>query len=117
MSAEATPDISKVISVIMENPKLIEEIQSLVKSSEKRDGEVVEEEEEEAVTDKPVIEETKSDSVVTTSSTPTASPVFSHRQNRAKLLSALKPYVSTERAKALDSFMSIADILDMMRAR
>lgn len=114
MSAEATPDISKVISVIMENPKLIEEIQSLVKSSGKRDEEVVE---EEAVTDKPVIEETKSDSVVTTSSTPTASPVFSHRQNRAKLLSALKPYVSTERAKALDSFMSIADILDMMRAR
>ena len=114
MSAEATPDISKVISVIMENPKLIEEIQSLVKSSGKRDEEVVE---EEAVTDKPVIEETKSDSVVTTSSTPTASPVFSLRQNRAKLLSALKPYVSTERAKALDSFMSIADILDMMRAR
>ena len=39
------------------------------------------------------------------------------RARRRQLLSALKPYVSDGRSKAIDSMMSIADILDMMKTR
>ena len=102
--SEGTPDISKVISVIMQNPALIEEISSLLgKASEEAPppepkSEVVKEVEEAA---------------------PTASiPEIqggTRGADRKRLLGALKPYVSKERAKAIDSMISIAEILDAVR--
>ena len=51
----------------------------------------------------------------------TASAVTEERDNRrnarSQLLCALKPYVSKERAGAIDSMISIAEILEVMRAR
>ena len=41
----------------------------------------------------------------------------SAKARRAQLLGALKPYVSGERAKAIDSMMSIAEILEVMKVR
>ena len=38
-----------------------------------------------------------------------------HRARRGELLRALKPYVSSERSKAIESMISITEILDMMR--
>ena len=108
MSENGGLDVSKVISVIMENPKLIEEISALVNSKEASGGTV-----EESIPEKPpeLKEEAPPESL------PTYAPVGYGRSNRAQLLGALKPYVSKERAKAIDSMLSIADILDMMRAR
>jgi hypothetical protein len=39
------------------------------------------------------------------------------RSRRRELLCALKPYVSEQRGRAIDSMMSIADILDVMRTK
>ena len=103
----AEADLSKIVNLIMENPKLIEEIKSLGK--EAKTDEVTDSQE---ITDtKPETEETQ------TSNTYTPSVENINRIRRKDLLSALKPYVSEERGRAIESMMSIVDILDMMRSR
>ena len=111
MSDQENFDVSRVIGVIMENPQLIEQISGLMKQ---RNNDA---------------DESQSSSVIKTESSnnadntnaesaASANPILPrHRGNRAQLLGALKPYVSEERARAIDSVISIADILDMMRAR
>ena len=39
------------------------------------------------------------------------------RSKRSELLDALKPYISNERKKAIESFVTIAEILEVMRAK
>ena len=110
MSEQENLDLSKVIGLIMENPQLIEQISSLAKQKSEDTPS-----EEESV--EPVAEITEKEESESVSSPLTYSPAVNQRTNRAQLLGALKPYVSKERAKAIDSMISIADILDMMRAR
>ena len=102
MSEKESMDIGKIVGLIMDNPQIIEQISALAKQS---DGPKVTEE----VVSQPV-ESAKPIQTVST-------PQTAGRGERAKLLGALKPYVSSERAKAIDSMMSIADILEMMRSR
>ena len=109
MSDKENLDISRVVGLIMENPALIEQIANLAKSKEEEPPPP--EAEETAITP-----ETKEETAVSLSK-PTYSPKTEGRNDRARLLGALKPYVSEERAKAIDSMISIADILDMMRSR
>lgn len=101
----AEADLSKIVNLIMENPKLIEEIKNLNKDAEKQ--EVTSQKEEVA------------ESVINETETPDsyAPPENISRVRRRDLLSALKPYVSEERGRAIESMMSIIDILDMMRTR
>ena len=98
---KGTPDISRIISVLMENPELIEQISAL--AAEKK--------EEEPTPAPPEEERTET---VSASAKPEASSIHSRRE---QLLSALKPYLSDERQKAIDSMMTIADIFDMMREK
>ncbi len=107
MSDQESLDIGKVISLIMENPALIEQISKLAKSGGK--GQVDEPQSE-------IVEE-KTEVELQANTEPTYTPGISQRKDRATLLCALKPYVSSERAKAIDSMISIADIIDMMRSR
>ena len=101
-----TPDIGKLIQMIMSNPTLVEEISKLGSSGGKKDE------------SEPLIEATASEPVqVSTSAEPVIAPLSPGRAKRTQLLGALKPYVSTERAKAIDSMISVAEILDMMKAR
>ena len=103
-----TPDLSRIVNLIMENPKLIEEISALAKQSENEN----ENESSDAST------EAKAESVaVSAEPTYTESKRGSTRERRAQLLSALKPYLSGERQKAIDSMMTFADVLDTMRGR
>ena len=95
-----TPDISRIISVIMENPDLIEQISSLVKEAPR--------DEPKEVAEEPVAE-------VETSALPSSGQDL--RARREHLLSALKPYLSGERQRAIDSMMTFADILDAMRRK
>ena len=95
----ATPDLSKVISIIMENPDIIERISSLVKS------------ESQAPKTMPSTEE------IIAEPAHTAPPTLPERSRRSQLLGALKPYVKKERAQAIDSVIAIADMLDMMRRK
>ena len=104
MSEQESLDIGKVVGLIMENPQIIEQISSLMKKQE----------------NPPMSEEkpTEAESVsVNATTTPQYTSISHQRGNRAQLLGALKPYVSEERARAIDSMISIADILDMMKAR
>ena len=92
-------DLSKIVSLIMENPKLIEEIRGLGEKSEKADADEKEESNEKF--DIPLIPDGERQSAA----------------RRKALLSAIKPYVSKERGRAIDSMISITEILDMMRTK
>ena len=104
MSEGSTPDLSRIINIIMENPRLIEEIAALAKSGEQSSEPVAE---KEAVAEAPRVEAVAAPTVQRTAVA----------GRRGELLGALKPYLSTERAKAIDSMMTIAGILDAMKAR
>lgn len=94
-----TPDLSKIIGVIMENPDIIEKISRLAQSS-------------------PATDE-KPHSDVTPPGEPTSvtASVPERSKRRAQLLTAIKPYVKSSRADAIDSVIAIADIIDMMRRK
>ena len=97
-----TPDISKVISILMENPDILERISSLVKE------------------DKPSAAPMQKDSASEAAAPlqiPEVGTESASRARRHQLLGALKPYVKKERAQAIDSVMAIADIVDMMRRK
>ena len=94
---KGTPDLSRIISVIMENPTLIEEISALAaKKSDDEQSQATEGESAKAVAE--------------------AKPADLHGR-REQLLSALKPYLSSERQKAIDSMMTFAEILEAVRRR
>lgn len=103
MSDGGFPDVSRIVSLIMENPKLIEEISALAKS----DG---------VKGDAPVQKE-ETPTEVQEASVSIAPKPQGRSAPRAQLLCALKPYISKERAGAIDSMISISEILDMMRSR
>ncbi len=96
------PDLSRIVKLIMENPKLIEEISALSGGDSGSPSE------------EPAASESKTQESVPTYVEP-KSP--NGRERRAQLLSALKPYLSGERQKAIDSMMTFADIIDSMRGR
>ena len=96
-----TPDLGKIVSLIMENPDLITKIQGLAKGEETKEAPKPQKVEAEVAA--PV-----------EASRPAA---IDTKEKRNRLLCAMKPYLSSERAKALDSVMSVAEILDMMKPR
>ena len=103
----AETDISKIVGLIMENPKLIEEIKSLANSESKK-----EEKANDADGD-----DTAQSAVDVGVSERSIDTVGIAKTRRRELLSALKPYVSEKRAGAIDSIVTIADILDAMRSK
>ncbi len=105
----STPDLSKVIELIMQNPGIISEIQGLMKSEE------AEAEPLPAAEKEPAPEPQKIEAPPSVSAG--AAPEISAKARRAGLLSAMKPYVSSERAKAIDSMLSISEILEVMKVR
>ena len=102
----STPDIAKVVNLIMENPKLIEEISSMVNKSETTQGESPGSAEK---------EETKESSEANDNSDTSSKDNSQSHKNRSQLLAALKPYVSKQRAQAIDSMITIVNILDTMK--
>ena len=106
MSDGGTPDISKIVNLILQNPGLVEEISSLAKKDSSSEPKAEEQKPSIDVTQN--IDQTVSSEVYRTQKT---------RNNRSQLLGAFKPYVSEERAKAIDSMISIAEILEVMKSR
>ena len=98
---KSTPDISRIIRVLMENPELIEQISAL--AAEKKEEEPV-----------PAPPEEEKAETVSAGARVAATPIHSRRE---QLLAALKPYLSDERQKAIDSMMTFADILDAVRRK
>ena len=96
-----TPDLGKIVSLIMENPDLIARIQGLAKGDGAKEAPAPSKTEVETVAPQEV-------------SRPAA---IDQKEKRNRLLGAMKPYLSGDRARAIDSVMSVVEILDMMKPR
>ena len=97
----ADSDLSRIVNLIMENPALIEEIKGLASGgagSEKR---------EEPKEEPAPIEERENAQI----------EADLPKVRRRELLCALKPYVSEKRSRAIDSMLTIVEILDVMRSK
>ena len=109
---QQAPDLSKIVSLIMQNPSLISEIAALASSSEEATEST---ESVEKVTAAPTEREAKA--VVEDRDVKTVARERTHiesRTRRKELLNAMKPYLSEPRRGAIDSMSSILDILDVM---
>ena len=98
-----TPDLSKIVSVIMQNPALISEIAALASATKQPTEEANPE---------VVIEQSKQTSPIP--ERPERPEPSRARAHRKELLSAMKPYLSESRRGALDSMASILDVIDVM---
>lgn len=103
--ADSLPDISGIIKLIMENPKLIEEVKKTV-SGEKTDTAVPP-----SSTD--AYSPPEKDAVQTDSAP--VMPSDDKSRSRRELLYALKPYLSEKRSRAIDSMLSVAEVLTVLR--
>ncbi len=99
----AEADLSKIVNLIMENPSLVEQIRSLASGADIENEPSSEKAEEEA----------SAPTAVYTESADTYKNPQSSRRN--ELLRAVRPYVSKERGRAIESMITIADILLTMR--
>lgn len=116
---DGSTDISKIIGLIMENPDIIEKIKNLASgdnSSQESDGEQIE------------IQAPKSENTEITADAKSAAPESTaevsatykrqaDKKRRSELLCALKPYVSKERSRAIDTMLSVIEVLDIMKER
>ena len=97
---EGGVDLSRLVSLIMENPKLISEISGLMR-------------------DKPGAEEKSAPAIDVPEKTDILRdmPEPTERERRSALLCALKPYVSAKRVQAIDSMITITEMIELMKAR
>ncbi len=119
---DGSPDISKVIGLIMENPDIIEKIRTLAdggQNSTEASTEVSEKKDDDIAHNESVIESTENTSVTASASTESVarSAVRGDKRRRAALLCALKPYLSSERSRAIDTMLSVIDVIDLMKVR
>jgi len=89
------PELSKIVSVIMEHPEIIGQISSLIGSDTTGEGEA------------------KADA--SAESVPTGSVSGGRRSDRARLLGAMKPYLSESRSRAVETMITVTEILENMR--
>ncbi|MBQ2793864.1 MAG: hypothetical protein IJF05_04115 [Clostridia bacterium] len=96
-----TPDLSKIVGIIMEHPEIVGQISALISGTESGA-------ESDAVT--------AENNGKSSESIPTGAPVRSGRTNdRARLLGAMKPYLSENRARAVDTMITVTEILESMK--
>ena len=98
-----SPDLSRIVSLIMQNPELIRQIEDLAKQD--KENEIPENERALPPTQKEEME-----------SVPTAALPLQNakREKRTRLLSALRPYVSEKRSKTLDTLIGAMDLFDII---
>ena len=99
----AEADLSKIVSVIMENPDLIEQIKNTVMKSEYESESNIQTEaqKEEAPKDARASERIAKDSPYSKS----------RAEKRNELLRAIRPYLSEPRGRAIETMITVADIL------
>ena len=104
--ADSLPDISGIIRLIMENPKLIEEVKKTV-NGEKADADVPPSNAEAYLPpEKGEVQATHSSPV---------SVGDEKSRSRRELLYALKPYLSEKICRAIDSMLSVAEVLTVLK--
>ena len=90
-----TPDLSKIVGLIMEHPEIVGQISALLSP----DGA------DETVKDTSEVESTPTSTV----------PKPGRHSDRARLLGAMKPYLSESRARAVDTMITVTEILESMK--
>ena len=114
-------DLSKIISMVAENPELVSSFKSMLSSvntteSNKNGNSTINDEnqyeskplekenerQEKPLETEPAIAEQKNTAIL-------------RKRRRKELLCALKPYVCSERSKAIDTMLSLTDVLDVLK--
>ena len=110
---DGSADLSKILGIIMENPEIIEKIKQMASGNEKTEATSAT---EEAIADQPPKTEpaTASPSEASEASAATRGR---DKKRRHDLLCAIKPYVSAERSRAIDTMLSVVEVLEIMKAR
>ena len=114
-------DLSKIISMVAENPQLVAGVKSLLESAANTD-----ETNSEANTsscDIPKENTHCTDETNHETSECESEPAFAGQKNvkmlrkrrRKELLCALKPYVCPERSKAIDTMLSLTEVLEVLK--
>ena len=109
-------DISKILGIIMENPDIIETIKNLASKTDEKIPESC------AISKAECTEKENSGCTKNEVCSDAEAPKCSERDTNAKkrrkdLLCAIKPYVSKERGKAIDTMLSVVDVIDIVKAR
>ncbi len=107
---ENSMDLSSVVSLIMKHPELIEQIAALAKSE--GDGGASGASVEVPATAEPVSETSRSQGERDNGGT----HEISKSENRKRLFSAIRPFLSDERARTLSSVEAVVSILDSMHS-
>ena len=94
----ATPDLSGIVNLIMQNPALIEQISALAKQMPESETGTEQTEEVKVAEEVARVQD--------------SAPVM--RSHRHELLNAMKPYLSENRRTAIDYMSSILDVIDVM---
>ena len=99
----AENDLSKIVALIMDNPDLVDRIKGLASGADKEISPPTSEIEiKEDCADKEIKHQAAESNT---------------RTHRRDLFEALKPYLSEQRGKAVETMISIVDILDMIKTR
>ena len=93
-----TPDLSKIVNMIMANPDLINQIKSMANTeSEEKSEEVLSPRNED-----------------NSAGVPSS---LSKSEKRTRLLSGLRPYLREDRQKTLDTMLTFANMLEAVRGK
>ncbi len=120
--ANETPDLSGIVNLILSNPKLIEEIREMAnRKNDASDMTTAAPQTPDTPLAERAAESTddsaeKGDDGASESTAVFAAGAKAHRESRARLFSALKPYLSEERRRAVDSMQQIADLIDVFKS-
>ena len=109
-------DISKILGIIMENPEIIEKIKELSQGGEKADeknGNAAETVSEQTATSESTFAAVSNEAAEVSATASRARD----KKRRHDLLCAIKPYVSSERSRAIDTMLSVVEVLEIMKAR
>ena len=101
----AEADLSKIVNIIMENPQLVEQIRDMISKAEDNPPSSTEEAKGQA--EEPAVSDLRTEN---------AYPKH-HSSRRNDLLRAIRPYVSEERSRAIESMITIADVLFALREK
>ncbi len=104
-----TPDLSAIVSLIMENPTLLSQIQELARGASRGDDEKSADSEEQTLPEP--------EPIANLPEPPVPNAALSRREKRTRLLSGLKPYLSDERKRTVDTMLTFADMLEAVRGK
>lgn len=110
---EGMADISRILGIIMENPEIIEKIRQMAQTDDTSETEI----ETSASPAPQEAQPAENEEKETDSPKTSAPPRECDKKRRHDLLCAIKPYVSPQRSRAIDTMLSVVEVFEIMKAR